>query len=104
MPFSDNGSGVERLETPESRAMYEFSTVQSSTLRSSAAVERRSGFFTRQRVTNSVNAVDQRFGFRNDGGGFVGIMKMARIGWISPYGGFPSAGKQFTVNIQKLNY
>ena len=30
-------------------------------------------------------------GSRNDGGGLVGIIKMARIGWMSPYGGLPSA-------------
>ena len=30
-------------------------------------------------------------GLLNDGGGFVGIMKMALMGWISPYGALPSA-------------
>ena len=59
--------------------------------RSSLAVALSSGFLTKHRLTKSMNSDDHWSGSRNEGGGFVGIMKMALIGWISPYGGLPSA-------------
>lgn len=68
-----------------------FGALMNSCCRSSEAEARSSGFFTRHRDTKSMNSEDQRSGSRKDGGGLVGIMKIARIGWMSPYGGFPSA-------------
>lgn len=41
--------------------------------------------------TKSINSGDHWSGSRKDGGGLVGIIKMARMGWMSPYGGLPSA-------------
>lgn len=41
--------------------------------------------------TKSINWELHLSGSLKDGGGFVGIMKIARMGWISPYGAFPSA-------------
>lgn len=55
------------------------------------AVDLCSGFLTKQRDTKSINSGDHLSGSLNVGGGFVGIMKIALIGWMSPYGGLPSA-------------
>lgn len=61
------------------------------TLSSSAAVARSLGFLTRHLETKSVNSGDHLSGSRNEGGGLVGIINIALIGWMSPYGGLPSA-------------
>lgn len=55
------------------------------------AIARSSGFLTKHKLTKSMNSGLHRSGSRNEGGGLVGIINIARIGCISPYGGLPSA-------------
>lgn len=64
---------------------------------SSSAVVRSSGFLTKQLDMKSLNVADHSSGFLRVGGGFVGIIKMALIGWISACGGRPSA-----ISIQRI--
>jgi hypothetical protein len=62
-----------------------------------------SGFFTKHCSTKSINSGDHLESSRSEGGGFVGIINMARIGCISPYGGLPSAiSKAVIPEIQKI--
>lgn len=56
----------------------------------SAAVGLESGRRARQELTKEVNVGDQAVSLRKRGGGWLGIMKRARMGCSSPSGGFPS--------------
>jgi len=51
-----------------------------------------------------MNSGDHLSGSRNEGGGLVGIMNIARIGCISPYGGLPSAISNAVIPKKNHNF
>ena len=51
-------------------------------------------------MTKSINCEDHWSGLLKDGGGLLGIMKIALMGCISAYGAFPEVIKKQVTNDQ----